>query len=103
MVIYWSMSTFYVRQRTKGVPEVVDYAVGDRETWNSKVKTGHETQIYTGSDSQSSGPYVLFGVSYVAPCAWVLFPEGVGVGCSNLPPMYPALLYIVQGWVHSRL
>ena len=60
------------RQTYQGVPEIVDCAVEDRQTWNSKVKAGHGTQIYTGSGRQSSEPYVLFGVSCMAPCAWVL-------------------------------
>jgi hypothetical protein len=47
-------------------------------------------KIYTGSGSQSSYPTSC--LEYIAPCAWVLFPGGIG--CSA---RYPALLYIVQG------
>jgi hypothetical protein len=47
---------------------------GGRQTWNPKVKRGHETQIYTGSGYQDSViPYILFGGMYIAPCAWVLW------------------------------
>jgi hypothetical protein len=57
--------------------------------------TRHE--IYTGSGSQSSVPYVLFGVVY---CALRLgFPQR-DCGCV---PRYPTLLYIVQGRVPSWL
>jgi hypothetical protein len=50
--------------------------------------TGHK--IYTGSDRQGGEPYVLFGASSMAPCAWCW------VEISS-PARYPALLYIVQG------
>jgi hypothetical protein len=49
--------------------------------------TGHK--IYTGSGRQGGEPYVLFGVSSMAPMRLVL----VEIRC---PARYPALLYIVQ-------
>jgi hypothetical protein len=54
-------------------------------------------KIYTGSGSQSSIPYVLFGV--VLRLALGVVPRR-DCGC---PPRYLALLYIVQGRVPSRL
>jgi hypothetical protein len=56
--------------------------------------TGHK--IYTGSGCQGGEPYVLVGGSSMAPCAWCW----VEIRC---PARYPALLYIVQGRVPSRL
>jgi hypothetical protein len=50
--------------------------------------TGHK--IYTGSGCQGGEPYVLFGGSSMAPCAWVL-------GEIMCLARYPALLYMVQG------
>jgi hypothetical protein len=50
--------------------------------------TGHK--IYTGSARQGGEPYVLFGGSSMAPCAWCW----VEMSC---PSRYPTLLYIVQG------
>jgi hypothetical protein len=55
---------------------------------------GHK--IYTGSGRQGGEPYVLFGVSSMAPWAWCW----VEIRC---PARYPVLLYIVQGRVPSRL
>jgi hypothetical protein len=56
--------------------------------------TGHK--IYTGSGRQGGEPYVLFGGSSIAPCAWCWVEI-------RSPAMYPALLYIVQGAVPSQL
>jgi hypothetical protein len=47
-------------------------------------------KIYTGSGRQGGEPYVLFGGSSMAPCAWCW----VEIRC---PDRYPALLYIVRG------
>jgi hypothetical protein len=65
----------------------------DLEPKGTREDTRHE--IYTGSGSRSSYP-----TSCLEYCALrlVLFPEGIG--CSA---RYPALLYIVQGRVPSRL
>jgi hypothetical protein len=60
----------------------------DLEPEGLREDTRHK--IYTGSGSQSSYPTSC--LEYIAPCAWVLFPGGIG--CSA---RYPALLYIVQG------
>jgi hypothetical protein len=39
--------------------------------------TGHK--IYTGSGYQGGEPYVLFGGSSMAPCAWCwVVPGGIG-------------------------
>jgi hypothetical protein len=54
-------------------------------------------KIYTGSGSQRSVPYVLFGV-VLRPTLGVVPRRDCGC-----PPRYPALLYIVQGRVPSRL
>jgi hypothetical protein len=54
-----------------------------------------EHKIYTGSGRQSSEPYVLFGDQVWRPA--------LGVGLFRCPARYPALLYIVQGRVPSRL
>jgi hypothetical protein len=61
---------------------------GDRELEGVREDTGHKT--YTGSGHQGGEPYILFGVSSMAPCAWCW----VEIRC---PARYPALLYIVQG------
>jgi hypothetical protein len=50
--------------------------------------TGHKFCI--GSGFEGGEPYVLFGGSSMAPCAWCW----VEIRC---PARYPALLYIVQG------
>jgi hypothetical protein len=50
--------------------------------------TRHE--IYTGSGRQGGEPYVLFGGSSMAPCAWC-WVEIRG------PVRYLALFYIVRG------
>jgi hypothetical protein len=54
---------------------------------------GHK--IYTGSGCQGGKPYVPFGDQVWHPA--------LGVGLSRGAARYPTLLYIVQGWVPSRL
>jgi hypothetical protein len=61
----------------------------DLEPEGTHEDTRHK--IYTGSGSQSSVPYVLFGV-VLRPALRCCSPEGLG--CSA---RYEALLYIVQG------
>jgi hypothetical protein len=68
----------------------------DWETENSKVCTRTRDTIYTGSGRQGGEPYVLCGGSSMAPCAWCWVEI-------RSPARYPALLYIVQGRVPSRL
>jgi hypothetical protein len=46
--------------------------------------TGHK--IYTGSGCQGGEPYVLFGASSMAPCAWCWLRSGARVGTG--PPLY---------------
>jgi hypothetical protein len=63
----------------------------DRETDNSKVCTRtRDTRFISGL--QGGEPYVRFGVSSMAPCAWCW----VEIRC---PARYSGLLYIVQGTV----
>jgi hypothetical protein len=49
---------------------------------------GHK--IYTSLGCQGGEPYVLFGASSMAPCAWCWVEI-------RFLARYPALLYIVQG------
>jgi hypothetical protein len=59
---------------------------GERELEGMRKDTGHK--IYTGPGRQGGEPYVLFGGSSMAPCAWCW----VEIRC---PARYPTLLYIV--------
>jgi hypothetical protein len=76
---------------TKGVPEIVDCAVEDHETWNPKVKartrdTFIQVRVARVANLTSCLDYHMWRPT-LGCCV------GYGVVCS--PPTYPALLYIV--------
>jgi hypothetical protein len=85
-----SLSVFLIGKPTKGVPEVVDYAVEDRDrkTKNSKVcARTRDTRFIQVRAAKVANPTSCLGIKYGA-LRLVL----VEIRC---PTRYPALLYIV--------
>jgi hypothetical protein len=87
-----NLSVFWTGKPTKGVPEVVDYAVEDhdRETKNTKVRARHGTQdLYRLGSPRWRTLHPVWGIKYGA--------LRLVLGWLSCPARYPALLYIVQG------
>jgi hypothetical protein len=51
---------------------------GDRELEGMRKDTRHK--IYTGSGCQGGEPFVLFGGTSMAPCAWCWLKSGARLG-----------------------
>jgi hypothetical protein len=93
------LSVFLTGKPTKGVPEVVDYAVEDRdrETENSKVcaRTTQDTRLIQVRAAKVANPTSCLGIKYGA--------LRLVLGWLICLARYPTLLYIVQGRVPTRL
>jgi hypothetical protein len=72
-----NVGVLYPATSIRGTRQRVDS--GDRRTWNSTVcAESRRHKIYTGSSSQSSVPYILFGL-VLRPAPRCCSPEGLGM------------------------